>query len=113
MVRRCRSFREMRSQRVANFVDRFDQSVAEFFVPKMFAHFSNQSLPQFLATLLVDRLVPDDCELMRAGRNEDENVVMPSVFIKAQFVKPSLGRNQRIVFQFTTLNKNADLAGRF
>ena len=103
----------MRSQRVANFVDRLDQSVAEFFVPKMFAHSSNESLPQFFATLLMDRLVPDDREFVGAGRHENSNRIALLRFVHAELMKSFLRCNKWIGAQFAALNKNANLAGSF
>ena len=113
MAGRCRSFREMCRQRVANFMDRFDQSVAEFFVLKMFAHSFNESLPQFFATLLMDRLVSDDCEFVRARGDENQNVVALRIFVKPEPAKSFLRRNHGIVFQFTALNEYANFTGCF
>ena len=103
----------MRSQRVANFVDRLDQSVAEFLVPKMFTHSSNESLPQFFAALLMDRFVSDNCEFVRARRNENQNVVALRIFVKPEPAKSFLRCDYGIVFQFTSLNENANLTGCF
>ena len=103
----------MRRQRIANFVDRLDQSVAEFFVPKMFAHSFNESLPQFFATFLMDRLVPDDCEFVRARGDENQNVVALRIFVKPEPAKSFLRRDHGIVFQFTALNENANFTGGF
>ena len=102
----------MRGQRAANIVNRFDQSVGELFVSEMFAHMIGEALPQFIAALLMDRFVADDRELMGAGRNENQNVRVPVVLMKAEPLKSSSGCDQRVVFQLTALNKNANLAGR-
>jgi hypothetical protein len=78
----------------------------------MFAHALYEALPQLLAALLVDRLVSDDRELVRAGRHSSENIVLLPVLVHCEAAKSFVGRNDRIVRNFAALNKNANLAGR-
>jgi len=60
----------MGGQRFAAFVNRFDQRVAEFLVLKIRPHSFDNTLPEFFAAFLVNRLVTDDCEFVRAWRYE-------------------------------------------
>ncbi len=101
----------MRSHRLANFADRLDQSVAELLVPKMLAHFFDQPLPELLTAFAMDRFVPHDGELVGARGDENQNVAVLSVLVKAKPLKSLLCGNQRIVLQFAALNENANLAG--
>lgn len=103
----------MRGKRIADFVDRFDQRVAEFLVPEMLAHVFYQTPPQLFTALLMDRFVPDDGELVRARCDENENVVVPSVFVQAEPLKSFLRGHHWIIFQLPALNENADLARGF
>lgn len=103
----------MRGKRIADFVDRFDQRVAEFLVPEMLAHVFYQTPPQLFTALLMDRFVPDDGELVRARCDENENVVVPGVFVQAEPLKSFLRGHHWIIFQLPALNENADLARGF
>ncbi len=103
----------MGSQRFADFVDGVDQCVTELLVPEMVAHFLDQTLPQFVATFLVNRFVSKDCELVRTWRNENQNRVPFWRLMHSELAKFYLCCRQRVVFQLTALNEDTDLAGSF
>ncbi len=103
----------MGRQRLARFLDRFDERTAEFFILEMRAHRIDESLPEFAAAFLVDRLVAYHSKLMRAGRDENEYSIAFACFVHSETMKSLLRGNQRIDIQFSTLNIHADLAGGF
>ncbi len=86
--------------------------MTEFLVLKVRAHSIDKPLPKLLA-LFVDRPVADDGEFVRARGDKNEDSVAPVRFMHAEPVKFLLRRKQRIGVQFSALNKNADLTGRF
>ena len=47
-----------------------DQCLAEFLLGKVVPHSIDQLLPQLFSAFLVNRLVPNDRQLMRAGRHQ-------------------------------------------
>ena len=96
LVRRCRSFRKMRRKRLADFFDRFDQGVAEFFVFEMRAHSRDQPLPELFAALFVNRFVAHDGKLVRARRDKDEYGILLTRLVHAKPVKLFLCRDQWI-----------------
>jgi hypothetical protein len=103
----------MSAEQSANLLDAFDDGAAEFLVLKVGAHRTYNPLPEFLAAFLVNRLIADDGEFMRPGRNENEHGIALAGFIHPQSTKFFLRRNQWICAQFATLDVNANLAGRF
>ena len=92
----CRSFREMRGQQFTDFLDRFDDSMVEFFFLKMRAHCLDNSLPEFFAAFLMNCCVAHHGKLVRAGGNENEHGISLAGFLHAKPVKFLLRRNQRI-----------------
>ena len=109
----CRSFREMRRQQFTDFLDRFDDCVAEFLVLKMRAHGVDKSLPELPAAFLVNGLVANHGKLMRSGRDENEHSIALARFVHAESMKLFLGSNQWICTQLAALNINPDLTGGF
>jgi len=80
----CRSFREMRGQHFTDFLDRFDDSMVEFFFLKMRAHCLDKSLPEFFATFLMNCCVAHHGKLVRAGGNENEHGISLPRFVHVQ-----------------------------
>src|SRR5438067_1075292 len=103
----------MRTECFACFLDRFDQRVAEFFVSEMFPHRVHQSLPKFFTAFLVDRLIGDDCELMRARCHKNEYRIAFWRLVHSEPMKLFLRGDKWIDIHLTALNENANLAGRF
>ena len=103
----------MRSQQLANFIDRSCQCAAEFLVLKMDTHFINSVLPELIATFLVDRHIPHNGEFLRSWRNKNQNRVARPRLVHSQPLK-FLPRNiQWAVIESSTLNEDAYLAGSF
>jgi len=100
----------MRGQRIADFVNRIDDGVGEVFLAKMFAHLIDQPLPQFFFAFLVDRLVADNREFVRAGRDKDQNGISLGCLLHPESVKSFFRRRNRVGIQLAALNENSDLA---
>ena len=64
-IRRCS--RKMRSERFANFLNCFNQRVAEFLILKMHSHSVHHALPELVAAFLVNRFVADYGKLVRTS----------------------------------------------
>jgi hypothetical protein len=110
-VRRCGSSRKMRRQPFADFLNPFDERVAEFLVLKMFPHSIDNALPELLAAFFVNRFIANNSELARARRYENQHRIAFARFVHAEPVKFPLRNNQWIGIQFAALNINANLAG--
>ena len=113
LIGRRRSFREMRSQQLTDFLDRFDDCVAEFLVLKMRAHSIDKSLPELFAAFFMNRLVAYHGKLMRAGRDENEHGVAFARSVHAESIKFFLRSNQWIGTQLAALNIDPYLTGGF
>ena len=61
----------------------------------------------------MNAFVADDCELVGARRDENQNGISIGRFMHFKPVKFFLRGNQRIDLQLAALNKNANLARRF
>ncbi len=103
----------MFGQRSACFLDRFNQGVTEFLVLKMRAHSVDKALPKSFAEFLVDRLVTHNRKLVRAWRHKNQDGISFGRLVHPKPVKLFLCRDQWIAIQLSTLNINANLAGRF
>ena len=103
----------MGRERLADFIDRFDQRVIEFFVLKMLAHPIDKTLPELLAAFFVDRLVADHGKLVRTRSDENQNSIAFVRFMQPEFVKFLLRGDKRITAQIAALDINADLARSF
>ena len=103
----------MRGQHFADFLNRLDQRVAEFLILKMRPHLLYNVLPEFLAAFLVNRFVTNNGELVRARRHENQHRIALARFVHIEPMKLPLCRNERITFQFATLDQGANLTGRF
>jgi len=108
-----RSLWKMGRQRFANFLDRFDQRVTEFFVSKMFAHPGNKVLPELFTAPFVDGFIAYDGELMRAGCDKNEDAVAFACLVHTKPLEFFLRRHEWIALQLSTLNIDADLRGGF
>ena len=106
-------FRKMCGQHFSDFLDRLDDGVTEFLVPKMRAHFIDKTLPELFAAFFVNGLIPDHGKLMPARRDENEHSVPFARLVHSHPVESFLRRDQRIGIQFSALNENANLARRF
>jgi len=105
--------RKMRCQHRADVANRIDQRVRKPFVSEMLAHQFNNALPIQFAAFFVDRLIAHNRELVRGRRHENQNSVTFRRFVHPEPVKSLLCRDQRIAIQLSTLDKDADLRGRF
>jgi hypothetical protein len=103
----------MRGQHFAYFLDRLDQRVGELLVLKMRPHVFRDSLPEHVTAFLVDRFVANNSELVRARRHENQHRITLARFVHIEAMKLPLSRNERITFQFATLDQDANLTGRF
>ena len=108
-----RRLRKMRGQDFADFLDRLDQRVTELLILKMRPHVFRDSLPEHVAAFLVDRFVANNGELVRARRHENQHRITLARFVHIEPMKLPLCRNERITFQFATLDQDANLTGRF
>jgi hypothetical protein len=88
--------RKMSSQYFSDFLDRLDDGVTKFLVPKMRAHSLDKALPEFLTALFMNGLVADDGKLMRARRDEDQHGVPFARLLHSHPMEPFLRRDQRI-----------------
>ena len=109
----CPCSGKMRGQQFADFLDRLDQRVTELLILKMRPHVFGDLLPEYVAAFLVDRFVANNGELVRTRRHENQHRITLARFVHIEPMKLPLCRNERITFQFSTLNKGANLAGRF
>src|SRR6266536_5018901 len=100
----------MRGHYAADFLNRFDQRIAKVLVLKMRPHSGHNSLPELVTALLVNRLIANYGELVRAWRYENQDRIALTRLVHAQLAKFFLRGNQRIA-QVAALNKNANLAG--
>jgi hypothetical protein len=103
----------MSGQYFSDFLDRLDDGVTEFLVPKMRAHSIDEALPEFFAAFFVNGLIADHGKPMRARRDQNEHGVAVRCFVHPEPMKFLLRGGQRIDNQLSTLNINANLTGRF
>lgn len=103
----------MSGQYFSDFLNRLDDGVTEFLVPKMRAHSLDKALPELFAAFFVDRFVAHDGKLVRAGCDENEHGVALARLVHSQPMEFFLRCDQWIDIQLPTLNINANLTGRF
>jgi hypothetical protein len=103
----------MLRQSRANIPDRVHQRVGESLILKVLTHSFDDSLPQLLAASLMNGLVTNHRELVRAGRNKDQNRRPMPGFVHTELVKPLLCGHQRIAPEFSTLNIDPEIRRRF
>jgi len=77
----------MRSQQLTDFLDRFDDCVAEFLVLKMRAHSIDKSLPELFAAFFMNRFISHHRELMRARSHENEHRIAFARFVNTEPMK--------------------------
>ena len=72
----------MRRQHLADFVNRFGERVAEFFILKMNLHSIHNVLPELFAALFMNRLVADNGEFVGPRRYENKDgVALANLYI--------------------------------
>jgi hypothetical protein len=103
----------MRRQHLANFVDRFCQCVAEFFILKMNPHSIDNVLPELFAAFFVNRFVADNGELVGPRRYENKDGVALASLVHCEALKFLLRNHHRIGVEFAALNINANFARGF
>lgn len=103
----------MGSQHFADLLNGFRQRATEFLISKMDAHPIHNPLPELFAAFLVNRFVTNDGELMRSRGYENQHGVALASFVHPESLKFFLRNDHRIDTQLATLNKNANLPGRF
>jgi hypothetical protein len=103
----------MRRQHLADFINRFGERVAEFFILKMNPHSIHNVLPELFAAFFMNRLVADNGEFVGPRRYENKDGVALVGFVHSKALKFFLCNDQRIGAQFAALNKDANLAGSF
>jgi len=103
----------MRRQHPADFVNRFCQRVAEFFILKMNPHSIHNLLPELFAAFLVNRFVADNGEFVGPRRYENKDGVALAGLVHCETLKFLLRNHHRIGLQCAALNINANLAGGF
>jgi hypothetical protein len=103
----------MRRQHPADFVNRFCQRVAEFFILKMNPHSIHNVLPELFAAFFVNRSVADNGELVGPRRYENKDGVALASLVHCETLKFLLRNHHRIGVEFATLNINANFAGGF
>jgi hypothetical protein len=113
LIRICRRSRKMRGQYSADFINRFDQRVAEVLILKMDAHSIHNVLPELFAAFFVNRLVADDGEFVRPGRYENKDGVALASLVHSETLKFLLGSCHRIRLEPAALNINANFARGF
>ena len=86
----------MRGQQFADFLDRFDDCVAEFLVLKMCAHSIDKSLPELFAAFFMNRFIADHGKLARARRHENEHGIAFARFVNTELMKFLLRRDKWI-----------------
>ena len=92
----CRSFREMRGQQFTDFLDRFDDSMVEFFFLKMRAHCLDKSVPELFAAFFMNRVIAHHGKLMRTGHDENEHGIAFACFVHTEPMKFLLRRDKCI-----------------
>jgi hypothetical protein len=113
LIGRYRGSRKMGGEYISNDCDRSADAFGEFVLAEAVVHCSHNTLPEFLAAFLVNRLIADHGKFMRAGRNENEYSVALASFMHPQSMKFSLRRDQWVCLQLAALDVNANLAGSF
>jgi hypothetical protein len=103
----------MRRQHLADFVNRFCQRAAEFFILKMNPHSIYNVLPELFATFFVNRFVANDGELVGPRGYENKDGVALASLVHCEALKSVLRNHNRIGVQFAALNINANLARGF
>jgi hypothetical protein len=103
----------MRRQHLADFVNRFCQRVAEFFILKMNPHSIHNMLPELFSAFLVNRFVTDNGELVGPRRYENKDSVALLGLVHCETLKFLLRNHHRIAVEFAALNINADFARGF
>ncbi len=88
--------RKVRRQKLAGFADRVHDRVGEVLRLEMRPHRPGQSLPERIATPFVHPFVPDDGELLRTGRDKDEDRVSFAGLGHAETLKLFPGGADRI-----------------
>ncbi len=86
----------MRRQQFTDFLDRFDDCVAEFLVLKMRAHSIDKSLPELFAAFFMNRFIAHHGKLMRAGRHKNKHGIAFARFVHAEPMKFLLRRDKWI-----------------
>jgi len=103
----------MRRQHLADFVNRFCERVAEFFILKMNPHSIHNVLPELFAAFFMNPLVADNGEFVGPRRYENKDGVALASLVHSQPLKFLLGNCHRIRLESASLNKDANLAGSF
>ncbi len=101
--------REVRRQKLTGFADRVHDRVGEILRLEMRPHRPGQSLPERIAASLVHSLVPNDRELLRAGRDKDEDRVSLAGLCHAEPSK-LFSRGADWIGHVTMLHEDANLA---
>ncbi len=76
----------MRGQQFADFLNRFDQRVAEFLILKMRPHSFDNTLPKLVAAFLVDGLVPHHSKLVCTWGHENQHRVSLTRFVHTKLM---------------------------
>jgi hypothetical protein len=103
----------MRRQHFADFLNRVCQRMTEFFILKMEAHPVHNASPEFFSAFFVNRYIANNGEFVRSRRYENEDRIALAGLVHSQPLKFFLRNDKGIGIQFSALNKNANLAGRF
>jgi len=109
LIRVCRRSRKMRGQHIADFVNRFRERVAEFFILKMDTHSIHNVLPELFAAFFVNRFIANNGELVRPRRYEDKHSIAFASLVHSEALKFFLCNDQWIDAQLAALNVNANL----
>src|SRR5215510_9084537 len=72
-------------------------------------HSLYNALPEFVATFLVNRFIPNHRDFMSTGRDKNEHRVALARLVHTKPVKLPLRRNEGITLQLATLDQNAKL----
>lgn len=101
----------MDRQHPADFINCFDQRLAEFFMLKVIPHPVDNTLPELFAAALVNRPITNDGDLVgsRCYKNED-SVTLPGL-VHCELLKFFPGNHDRIGVEFAALNIDTNLAG--
>ena len=86
----------MRRERFTSFLDRLDDCLAEFLVPKMRAHSIDKSLPELFAAFFMNRFIAHHGKLVRARHHENEHGIAFARFVNAEPMKFLLRRDKWI-----------------
>ena len=103
----------MRGQHCADFINRFGERVAEFFILKMNPHSIHNVLPELFAAFFMNRLVADNGEFVGPRRYENKDGVALASLVHSETLKFLLGNCHRIGLESAALNINANFAGGF